>query len=556
MALQLPNRTPLRRAVMIAALGVPLLAPAAAGAQPAHVASAAKKSKAKPVPTVRSVRPMQLAVGDTLEIRGRNFVRGRGKNTVVFQRDGAKAVFVKAEIGTTKLLKVKIPDRLESFLKIKDGAGVPTRFHIRILASRFGKRFTRNSLSPVIRAKAASAPGGSGPAPIAVVLPSGQSVPVAPPVVAPADGDCDGDGVTNGADPDDDNDLLADPIELSFGLEPCKADTDGDTVGDGYEYRSARDLNDDEYQEPGRFLPYPGKRPYPNPLDGTDRDLDFDGDVLTLSEEFRLWVEHGNRAAGLDGLNYSDGLQCSVAIRLPDGRRRSSLRADGYDKQAEFLAWAATTPNLDTGAGGYLFVYHPGGSYDPQPAGLYDIRDVNHDGEVRDDASGGYASSERHYYDFDDDGYLCDNERDEDADGLTNYDEAHGRVRDDYWKAQYPQEKPFAIAYGGTDLTDPDSDGDGVRDGADDLDHDDIPNLAELSRHAATGDVPGTVAPRGFTDPGNLPDPADSSQRQGRVNPLNPCLPNRSSRTCLRHPPFGGNAPAPFDNSPSYFVFN
>ena len=35
---------------------------------------------------------------------------------------------------------------------------------------------------------------------------------------------------------------------------------------DGYEYQSAVDLNDDEYQSPNDVLPYPGKRPYPNPL--------------------------------------------------------------------------------------------------------------------------------------------------------------------------------------------------------------------------------------------------------------------------------------------------
>ena len=37
------------------------------------------------------------------------------------------------------------------------------------------------------------------------------------------------------------------------------------------------------------------------------------------------------------------------------------------------------------------------------------------------------------------------------------------------------------------DLVDPDTDGDGVRDGADDQDHDDVPNLMELSRNAASG---------------------------------------------------------------------
>ena len=50
---------------------------------------------------VTSIRPMTAQVGDTLEIRGKYFIRGRNKNTVVFKRDGGKAVFVKAKVGTT-----------------------------------------------------------------------------------------------------------------------------------------------------------------------------------------------------------------------------------------------------------------------------------------------------------------------------------------------------------------------------------------------------------------------------------------------------------------------
>ena len=53
------------------------------------------------------------------------------------------------------------------------------------------------------------------------------------------------------------------------GSNPCNLDTDGDGVDDGFEYQSAKDLNDDEYQNPNQFLPYPGKRPYPNPLSPT-----------------------------------------------------------------------------------------------------------------------------------------------------------------------------------------------------------------------------------------------------------------------------------------------
>ena len=79
------------------------------------------------------------------------------------------------------------------------------------------------------------------------------------------DGDCDNDGVKNRYDADDDNDLLTDATEVAIGTVPCNADSDGDGVEDGYEFQSAKDLNDDEYQHPNQNLPYPGKQPVPEP---------------------------------------------------------------------------------------------------------------------------------------------------------------------------------------------------------------------------------------------------------------------------------------------------
>ncbi len=96
------------------------------------------------------------------------------------------------------------------------------------------------------------------------------------------------------------------------------------------------------------------------------------------------------------------------------------------------------------------------------------------------------SDSELYYNDLDGDTWLSDDERDEDADGLSNYDETHGRMNPGYWASCYTLEKPFQTGYAGTDVADADSDGDGVRDGADDQDHDDIPNVNELSRIAAS----------------------------------------------------------------------
>ncbi len=536
MAHSLPYRTLLRRAALSAALGA-LLVPAAAGA------STATASKAKKAPVITSARPMTLAVGDTLEIRGKNFTRGRAKNTVVFQRAGGKAVFVKAGIGTKKMLKVKLPDRLEKELAVSGGYRVPTRFQLRVLAGSFGKRFTKASASPLIAPKPAPAPKVDDDGPAGTPdAPGATDEPL-----APVDIDTDGDGLLNSVDADDDNDLLTDAQEIAVNeqlasrsvpdelrMDTLDADTDDDTISDGYEYRSAHDLNS------SFFLPYPGKRPYPNPLSIEDKHTDFDGDGLSLNAEYRLWryqLKRTGETASLDTLSYSEGTQHSIYTRDASGRRQPALFADGYERVADFHAWLDAT--------GFGTVDIPGDT------GPRNLLDVNRDGVVSTTRQPGYPYAEAHYVDTDNDGVLTDDERDEDADGLSNIEEMDGeslRFRFDpiWWEKRYEMEQEFtAVSYRGTDLDDPDTDGDGVRDGADDQDYDDVPNLMELSRWAASGRLDALDA---------TPETASPFPAFGRVNPFNPCLPNPSSRTCPRYVPFV-DAWAPFDDSPDYFSF-
>jgi hypothetical protein len=510
---------PLRRAGLLAALPA-LLVPAVAGTTTAQAKTHS--------PIVKRITPKHVFVGQMLTIHGRYFRRGLNKNTVAFKRNGAKAVFVKADKGTTKLLKVTLPKRLEKVLAVKNGTPTPTRLRIRVLAKKFGKRFSSKSKSPIV----------------------GPEKPPAPPKPATVDpnADCDADGVKNSVDADDDNDLLSDSYERSISklLDTCKADTDGDGVEDGYEYQSAKDLNEDEYQRPNGATPYPRKLPFPNPLDGTDANTDHDGDTLSLSQEYALWkytVSHGS-ARTLTPLTYSAGKQYSLGKKP----------AANYDKQLQFLAWAQRAGRAHVALANLGTTGYPNAVPDWLNATwtMYDIRDFDRSGD---------AVDEQHYYDYNQNGYLDDAERDEDADGLPNQWEASGCLTRAYWDGVYSNETPYYLGaneYGRLNLADPDSDGDGVLDGADDQDHDDVPNVMECSRSMAYGKVAGHYV---------QDDPADADiAPPGRpwkawVNPFNPCLPHPGSRTCKTYVQVGsgGKKWAPFNPDEAdkyYFIFN
>src|SRR3954453_11724243 len=97
-----PRTRLLRRALVAAALGA-LVVPATADA-------AKKKTK---MPVITKVTPKNASVGQTLIISGKNFRVGKSKNTVLFKRDGGKALFVKGGLATKRQIAVVIPASLE-----------------------------------------------------------------------------------------------------------------------------------------------------------------------------------------------------------------------------------------------------------------------------------------------------------------------------------------------------------------------------------------------------------------------------------------------------------
>src|SRR5918992_620337 len=326
-------------------------------------AAPAAKKKAS-TPSITRVMPMRISVGARLTILGKNFKTERKANTVIFRAPNGRSAFAKPRRASRTKLVVVVPSAVARLLGGSVNNPKPTRLKLRVLAGKFSA-FTTRRLSPVVTSfGSGDGPGGGSPG---GGSPGGGSAGGGSTGGGPAAAAC-------ASSADHDGDMLPNALEADLTTDPCLADTDGDGVGDGYEYKSAVDLNNDDYQEPNQSLPYPGKRPYPNPLDPSDVGTDFDGDSLALGAEQSLWL-----------------ISSAPAGRVLDNPL----------------------------------------SY---------------------------------------------------SDGLTNFDENGGRARAGWWSSCYPAETPYYVTYADTDLADPDSDGDGVRDGADDQDHDDLPNLMELSR--------------------------------------------------------------------------
>ncbi|HEX8206178.1 MAG TPA: IPT/TIG domain-containing protein [Solirubrobacteraceae bacterium] len=280
-----------------------LILPAALAALLAPVATADAATARTTYPSITKIDPLNLAIGDTMTVTGRNFLKGKNRNTVVFKRTNQRAIFAKAVSATRTKLKVVVPEKLRPFLNKQAEQQVPTKFRVRILAKRFGRRYTKASSSPTI-------------APVGRVTTDGAPAADAPPPPA-GPVDCENDGILDDVDTDDDNDHMTDAFEASIGTDRCKWDTDGDTLSDFWEYESALDLN-------LRALPYPGKRPYPNALD-PDLNTDYDGDGMQAWQEHVMWVRYGNMGTYL---NYSDGAQVSEpSSGLTDDRR--DVDADG-----------------------------------------------------------------------------------------------------------------------------------------------------------------------------------------------------------------------------------
>ena len=168
----------------------------------------------------------------------------------------------------------RCPATLQKFFALKAGTPVPTRFRLRVLAAQFGKSFTATqALADRLGPRAAV---------------SHESRPTAT--------DGDGDKATAST-----NTLRRATTTTTCSRGRC---TRGSRPSAPMPCRRAtrRRRRRGRLRVPvgaststttstrtrTTMLPYPGKRPYPNPL-FADATIDYDGDSLTLASEHDLW---------------------------------------------------------------------------------------------------------------------------------------------------------------------------------------------------------------------------------------------------------------------------
>ena len=217
----------------------------------------------------------------------------------------------------------------------------------------------------------------------------------------------------------------------------------------------------------------------PNPTDADD-DNDMLPDSIELQARTNPCVADSDSDKLFDGWEYISGLDLNTNA-LPYPAKRPYPNAlfadagvdhdgDGLHAWVEHALWWASGHN-------YPLTYSDGDqTTQPEPTGA------------------------NIWNDFDQDGELSDDERDFDADGLANV-----------YEYRAPDFQPWEPAFPGTvrpDMFDPDSDGDGLPDGQDDQDHDDVSNIDEL--RAGTWPMNpcdpavGRTCPR-WLDPSNAP---------------------------------------------------
>lgn len=295
----------------------PLVLALLAAASFATAADAARKKKAKPsrYPVVTAVKPRFVQIGDYMTIKGRNFRPGVLRSTVAFYRPGKRVVFIKASRASRTSVTVPLTEKLLPLFS--DSQTTPRWIKLRVIGYKMGKSWTKMSRSVNINPVVKVDPNQPPPPPKTLDQMTCPERAVADPKS------------------DEDKDTVPNWLELRFKTDPCKTDTDGDGVSDGFETWSSFDLNNSPYPSDPNAQFTPFRRPSANPLDPNDANMDWDGDGLTMVQEYRLWVAGG---APFPNMNYSDGQQSTGGVVNVANNDPLNLNGDGIltDDERDF----------------------------------------------------------------------------------------------------------------------------------------------------------------------------------------------------------------------------
>ena len=268
---------------------------------------------------------------------------------------------------------------------------------------------------------------------------------------------------------DPDNDGLSNAQEATLGTDPNDADSDNDGIDDGDE------VGNDAFLNPGDTDPLDA--------DSDDDGLDDGTEVLGGDNLPNSGDETDPLTADSDGDGLSDGLETGATAPVPGGT------SDGNG-----TAFVGT----DTGSPDFVADADPGSTTDPTDPdsdndGLQDgVEDGNGDGATGTVVIGGTGTSGS--------GETDPINPDTDGDGLTDGNEADG--------------SGVLGGIGATDPLDTDTDDGGTEDGTE--------VLTDLTNPTAGNGADDQVD----TDGDGVPD-------NGDTDPIDPCVPNFPSPTCL-----------------------
>ncbi|QUR94809.1 Ig-like domain-containing protein [Macrococcoides canis] len=320
--------------------------------------------------------------------------------------------------------------------------------------------------------------------------------PTTPPV------DTDGDGIPDDVDTDDDNDGVNDSDEEAAGLDPKNPDTDGDGIKDGAEDTDGDGINnDDESVDSGTTITDEDGDGVADIVDPATKLLDTDGDgnpdVTDTDDDNDGVNDSDEEAAGLDPKNPdTDGDGIKDGAEDTDG--------DGINNDDESVDSGTTITDED--GDGVADIVDPATKLlDTDGDGNPDVTDTDDDNDGVNDSDEEAAGLDPKNPDTDGDG-IKDGAEDTDGDGINNDDESvdsgttiTDEDGDGVADIVDPATKPLDTdGDGNPDVTDtdddndgvndsdeeaagldpknPDTDGDGIKDGAEDTDGDGINN--------------------------------------------------------------------------------